>query len=159
MYKEVKMIYYLLAILCVIIDQISKYIVIKNLKPIGSIPIIQDVFHLTYCENTGAAFSIFSSNTALLTIVSLIFIFIVLFFLVKSIKNKHQRKVLCISLSFILGGAIGNFIDRFFHGFVTDFFDFRLINFAIFNIADIFITIGAILFCIHIIFTKDEKIF
>ena len=62
-------------------------------------------------------------------------------------------------LAFRLGGAIGNFIDRVFHGFFTDFFDFRLINFAIFNVADIFITIGAILFCIYVIFTKDEKIF
>lgn len=65
--------------------------------------------------------------------------------------------MLLLGLSFILGGAIGNFIDRFFHGFVTDFFDFRLINFAIFNIADVFITIGGILFCICILFSKDDE--
>ncbi|WP_329383465.1 signal peptidase II [Anaerofustis butyriciformans] len=153
------MIYYLIVILCIIIDQISKYIVINNLKPIGSIPIIKNVFHLTYCENTGAAFSMFSKNTAVLTAVSLVFIFLVFFFLLKSIKKGKTSKIMSFGLAFILGGAIGNFIDRFFHGFVTDFFDFRLINFAIFNVADIFITIGAILFCIYVIFTKDEKIF
>ena len=129
------MIYYLIVIISVVLDQISKKIVIDNLKPIGTVPLIKDVFHFTYCENTGAAFS----------------------FLFKNIKKKNHNKMLLFGLSFILGGAIGNFIDRFFHGFVTDFFDFRLINFAIFNIADVFITIGGILFCIYILFSKDDE--
>lgn len=151
------MIYYLIVVISVVLDQISKKIVIDNLKPIGTVPIIKDVFHFTYCENSGAAFSIFSKNTALLTVVSLVFIFVVFFFLFKNIKKKSHNKMLLLGLSFILGGAIGNFIDRFFHGFVTDFFDFRLINFAIFNIADVFITIGGILFCICILFSKDDE--
>mgnify|MGYP001864510675 CR=1 FL=1 len=93
------MIYYLIVILCIIIDQISKYIVINNLKPIGSIPIIENVFHLTYCENTGAAFSMFSKNTAVLTAVSLVFIFLVFFFLLKSIKNHVFRSCFYIRRS------------------------------------------------------------
>lgn len=74
------MIYYLIVVISVILDQISKKIVIDNLKPIGTVPIIKDVFHFTYCENTGAAFSIFSKNTALLTCVSLVFILVVFLF-------------------------------------------------------------------------------
>ncbi|WP_290773120.1 signal peptidase II [Anaerofustis sp.] len=152
------MIYVLIVLLSVVLDQISKAVVINNLKPIGSIPLIENVFHFTYCENTGAAFSIFSKNTVMLTVVSFLFIVLVAYFLFKNIKRK-DRKVFLLGLSFVLGGAIGNFIDRVLHGFVTDFFDFRLINFAIFNVADVFITIGGILFCMHIIFTKDENIF
>lgn len=153
------MIYFIISLICVILDQISKFLVIKNLKPIASLPIIKDVFHLTYCENTGAAFSILSKNTAFLTILSIVFIVVILLFLYKNTKKKNKSKTLLLALSFILGGALGNLIDRLFHGFVTDFFDFRLINFAIFNVADIFITIGAALLFIHIIFSKEEDIF
>jgi len=153
------MIYYLIVFLSIVLDQISKKLVIDYLKPVGSVPIIEDVFHLTYCENTGAAFSVFSNNTFMLTVVSLIFIGLLFYILFKNIKNKNNNKFLLVGLSLILGGALGNFIDRAFHGFVTDFFDFRLINFAIFNIADIFITIGGILFCAYIIFSKDDKLF
>lgn len=138
----------------VILDQISKYLAVKFLMN-GSIAVIEGVFHFTYATNTGAAFSLFSNSTFVLGIISAIAVIIFSYILFKYIKDEKSY-LTRISLSFIIGGAIGNMIDRFFLSYVVDFLDFRLINFAIFNIADSFITIGAIGYLISVLFVEKD---
>ncbi len=137
----------------VLIDQASKILAINELTKIDTFPIINGVFHLTYATNTGAAFSIFSNKTFYLGIVSLISVILLSVFLYSE-KKKGASKYMTFSLSLIIGGAIGNGIDRFIRGYVVDFFDFRLINFAVFNVADSFVVVGVILLAISILFEK-----
>lgn len=149
------MIYFLLTISIIAIDQISKYYAQTVLQGGPSIPLIQDVFHLTYARNTGAAFSILEGNQFFLKgVTSVIMIFLVVY-LYKVSKEKGQM-LFKISLAFILGGGIGNLIDRIRLDYVIDYFDFTLINFAIFNIADSFVVVGTILLGYLLIFDEVE---
>ncbi|MBQ3091797.1 MAG: signal peptidase II [Clostridia bacterium] len=135
--------YLLLAALMVAADQLIKYWTVTVLQPIGSIPILQDVFHLTYVENTGAAFSMLEGRQGFFILVTLA-AFGFMAYLYRTGMIKGVLGNLCVS--FILGGAVGNFIDRLRLGYVIDLFDFCLIDFPVFNFADICITIGGILF-------------
>lgn len=135
--------YLLLAVLMVVVDQLIKLWTVRVLMPIGSIPIIEGVFHLTYVENTGAAFSMLEGRQGFFILITLAaFGFVA--YLYKTGMIKGVLGNLC--MAFIVGGAIGNFIDRLRLGYVVDLFDFCLINFAVFNFADICITIGGALF-------------
>ena len=118
-----------------------------------SIPLIDGVFHITYTENTGAAFSMLSGKTVLLSVVTVVVVALLLYLL---FADKIRGKFACILVALIASGGTGNLIDRIFRGSVTDMFDFRLINFAIFNVADIFVTCGAILFIIIFFVSKGE---
>ena len=151
------MICILIILLCPIIDQFTKVLAINHLKDISTMPIINNVFHLTYMENTGAAFSMLNQNTKFLTIITIIFILILLFFLYKEVKGNNNI-FMKIGVSFIIGGALGNLIDRVMRSYVVDFFDLRIIHFAIFNVADLFVTIGAIFVLYVLIFDKSYKI-
>ena len=149
------MFYYLIIIFIIILDQCSKFLAVHYVKPHITIPLIENVFHLTYVENTGAAFSILSNKLPLLTIITTIFIIALFIYLYKLISKNQSSRLLSLSLAFIIGGALGNFLDRIRIGYVVDFFDFRLINFAIFNVADCLIVVGSILLIILIIL--DER--
>lgn len=149
------MFYYLIIVFIIILDQCSKFLAVHYVKPRITIPLIENVFHLTYVENTGAAFSILSNKLPLLTIITTIFIIALFIYLYKLISKNESSKLLSLSLAFIIGGALGNFLDRIRIGYVVDFFDFRLINFAIFNVADCLIVVGSILLIILIIL--DER--
>jgi len=127
-----------LTIIVILLDQIIKYIVSKYIQPSQSIPIIKDIIHLTYIQNTGAGFGILKGWNAILIFVSLIIIGIILFYFDRIIKEKQIH----IPIALILGGAIGNLIDRVFLGHVIDFIDFRI--WPAFNISDSCITIGAL---------------
>jgi signal peptidase II len=137
-------------------DQISKYLVLEYLKGHGSIPLLDGIFHLTYAENTGAAFSIFTDMQLFLKIITSIFSVILFIYLATLTKKEAKLSIKSLSLAFIIGGALGNLIDRFRFNFVVDFFDFRLINFAIFNVADIFIVLGSILLVIVLLLEPSE---
>lgn len=143
---------YLIILATLITDQITKLLAIKHLKD-GTFPIIQDVFHLTYLENTGAAFGIGKNSTWLLTALSLIILAAVI---IAYRKYKPKKKTVKVGAALIISGAIGNIIDRVCRGYVVDFLDFRLINYPVFNFADCCIVIGAILFCIYILFIYKE---
>ena len=147
--------YFLIISAGLLLDQLTKYWVITDLKPIRTYVIIQNVFSLTYRENTGAAFSILEGHTELLTIITL-FVTIALLFLV--ISGKIKNVFAEYSLLFISIGGIGNCIDRIFSGYVVDMFEFTFINFAVFNVADIFVTCGSFLFICIFIFTKGDII-
>ncbi len=150
-----------IVLLSVALDQISKYIVVLKLKPIGFHPFIEGLLGFRYAENTGAAFGMmkgFRWGFILLSSLAIVAIFVYLI--------KCRRKVptlLGISLAMIAGGGIGNQIDRIANGFVVDFLEFQFVDFAIFNVADCFVTIGAVLILIDILFvdrdflSDDEK--
>jgi len=149
------MIYFIIIIFIISLDQWTKYLASANLKPIDTYPLIENVFHLTYRENTGAAFSILRDNQVFLKIITGIVVIVLIFYLIKILKNKNLVLVK-LPLAFIIGGAIGNLIDRIRLEYVIDFFDFNLINFAVFNVADVFIVIGSIIFGYVVIFKNVE---
>ena len=147
------MIYELIILLLVGIDQLSKILALKYLKSVESIPIIQNMFHLTYVENRGAAFGMFQNNQIIFVIVALVASIYGLYYL-------HTKKVNIlgkVSILLIISGALGNLIDRVRLGFVVDYFDFRIIWEYVFNVADIFVVLGTILLCIYILFYEDNK--
>ncbi len=140
----------------VFLDQITKYLTIFYLKPIDTFPIIENVIHFTYVENTGAAFGMMKDARWVFMIVSTVAIVGILFYL---IRKKPQSKMECLALSLIVGGGIGNMIDRTLLGYVVDMIDFRLINFAVFNVADSFVCVGAGLMILYLILdmVKEAK--
>ena len=143
------------AAILTVIDQLIKHWAFTELQQISTIPIIQDVLHLTYCENRGAAFSILYGKTELLMVMNSILLLFLLYLL---LKKKFPHPLSMASLSMIISGGIGNMIDRVIYegNFVVDYIDFRLINFAIFNFADICVVCGTILLMIYFIF--EEKL-
>ena len=147
------MIYELIILLLVGIDQLSKILALKYLKNVESIPIIQNMFHLTYVENRGAAFGMFQNNQIIFVIVALVASIYGLYYLHKNKVNILGK----VSILLIISGALGNLIDRVRLGFVVDYFDFRIIWEYVFNIADIFVVLGTILLCIYILFYDDNK--
>ena len=149
-----------LIIAIVAFDQITKILATEFLMPIGTIGFIPGVMDLKYVLNDGAAFSMMSGSRWLLvgiTSISLIaVIYIVLF------KKDKLKKYEYISLVLIIGGGIGNLIDRVLYGHVVDFFDTTFIDFAVFNVADCFVCIGLALLIITVVFdeyklSKDKK--
>ena len=147
------MIYELIILLLVGIDQLSKILALKYLKSVESIPIIQNMFHLTYVENRGAAFGMFQNNQIIFVIVALIASIYGLYYLHKNKVNILGK----VSILLIISGALGNLIDRVRLGFVVDYFDFRIIWEYVFNVGDIFVVLGTILLCIYILFYEDNK--
>lgn len=149
------MINILIIILSVILDQVTKWLAVTKLKPIDTYPIIEDVFHLTYRTNTGAAFSMLKDKTNFLAVMSIIIIVVLALYLI-TLMRQGKVNLLQVSIAMILGGAVGNMIDRVRLGYVIDFFDFRLIDFAVFNVADSFMVVGTILFGIAIFFFYES---
>ena len=137
--KNKYIIIFLTALIVVLIDQISKYLVRINFELNQSIPIINNIFHLTYTTNSGAGFGILQQQKFLLILISIIVIGFIFYYLP---RIKEKEKLLQALVGFILGGTIGNLIDRIAYGFVIDFLDFRI--WPIFNFADSFVTIGVI---------------
>lgn len=142
---------YLVIVLSVLADQLSKWVMSAWLKPDKTFPIITDVLHFSYTENTGAAWGMFKDARWLFMSVSTIAILAILAYL---IFYKNHPKGTKWALALICGGGIGNMIDRVFLGYVVDFVDFRLIDFPLFNIADSCVCVGTFLFLFF--FLKDE---
>lgn len=136
----------------IVLDQIIK-VLIRSTMYIGeSLPVIKEVFHITYVQNRGGAFSILSGQGFILTVVPLAAIIFATWYMEKHLSEHWS---LFLSLSLIIGGGIGNLIDRIFLGFVTDMIDFRF--FPVFNIADIAVCVGAgFLILYTIIFSEDD---
>jgi signal peptidase II len=110
------------------------------------------VLHFTYAENTGAAFSILTGKQGLLILFTGMVIVVICFYFWR--EKEHMSVLANIAMAMVIGGAMGNFIDRILWNYVVDFIDFRLIDFAIFNGADSFIVVGAVLLGYTIIFDK-----
>lgn len=133
-------------------DRISKLYVSANMRLGQSIPVIENIFHITFNTNDGAAFSILSGKVPFLIIATvLIIVALAVFIIVK----KPKSKIFGIAVSLILAGALGNLTDRILLGSVIDFLDAKCIHFPIFNIADCCVVIGAVLFCIYVFKSTD----
>ena len=147
---QTKLIFLFLSIFIITIDQFTKYLIFYNYK----IFINKDflLFRLDLVKNYGAAFNIFSGNRIFLSFISIIFSIILTYLILK--KNTLDSIAL-IAYSFVLGGTIGNGIDRILRGFVIDFINLNFINFPVFNIADISINIGLI-FLLYSIFKNNR---
>ena len=148
----------MLMIICIFIFlaiDIASKLLISNLMDIyDSIVVIRNFFNITYVRNTGAAWSIFSDKTWFVILLSFIIIVILFIYIY---KNKPKFLIEIMGYSMILGGAIGNFIDRIIYGYVIDFLDFSIFgyNYPIFNLADTFIVIGVILLLVYMWRYKD----
>ena len=151
------MLLYIIAVLLMIaLDQAVKLWALTSLQAQYTIPLIENVFHLTYVENRGAAFSLFAQFDSRWIFVALACVITVVILI--ALQKKYMQTVLGRwSLVLIAAGALGNAIDRVAHGFVVDLFDFRLIHFPVFNVADIFICIGGALFVIYFMFQHKDK--
>ncbi len=123
----------------IVLDQITKQLAIDHLKPIDTYPIIPDALHLTYVTNYGAAFGMLANHRWVFLVISTVAIVLMAAYLY---YKRDEHPLLGVAISFIIGGGIGNMIDRTLMGYVVDFVDFRLINFAVFNVADIFVCVG-----------------
>lgn len=140
----------------VALDQLTKWLAVIYLQPVDTVPIWQDVLHLTYAENRGAAFGIFSNSRWIFMVFSTVAIVGLLIYL---IFFRPKSRYVQITLALIIGGGIGNMIDRILLGYVIDFIDFTLINFAIFNVADSFVTVGAFMLMGYLIadMVREQK--
>ena len=147
-------------IVTVFLDQLTKYLTVLHLKPIDTLPIIEDVFHLTYVENTGAAFGMMKDARWVFMITSTAAIIGILGYMIHRyyVKKEKLHWAEALSLSLIVGGGIGNMIDRTMLGYVVDMIDCRFINFAVFNVADSFVCIGAGLMILYLIVLTVKEI-
>lgn len=155
------MIYYFIAAIVIIIDQWTKWLVVKKMELGESIAIIDQFFYLTSHRNRGAAWGILQGQMCFFYIITIIVIVAVIYYIRKIAKSDP---LMGGALSLILGGAIGNFIDRLFRKEVVDFFDFYLnfyffkYHYPIFNVADAALVVGVILILIHTLMeSKKEK--
>lgn len=145
--------YYIILLVIIGIDQIVKAIIASSMTVGQSIPVIQNIFHITYIQNTGAAFSMMSGRTVLVAI----FTAVVLIGLLASMIYNYKKmdKVLKLCYALIISGGLGNLIDRFSRGFVVDMFDFRV--WPVFNVADIAICVGCGLLLLYVIILEPRK--
>ncbi|MGC4375567.1 signal peptidase II [Fictibacillus sp. Mic-4] len=150
------MYYYLLAALVLGLDQLSKWWIVKHLEYGETIPVIRHLFYITSQRNRGAAFSILQNQMWFFIIITIIVIIAVMYYMGKVPKNQLLLK---IALGLVLGGAIGNFVDRIFRGEVVDFIGVIIVHyyFPVFNIADSALTIGVIFIFIHTYLESKRK--
>ena len=139
-------------VLLIVLDQLVKWAVVSNIK-LGEVKgFVPSIMRLTYLQNTGAAFSILENQQWLFTIITLLVIGGAIWYLIKNIKGSFW---LISGLTLIIAGGLGNFIDRLRQGFVVDMFQVDFINFAVFNVADTYLTFGVLIMLLVII--KEEN--
>ena len=123
----------------VALDQWTKYLAVTHLQPIDTLPLIENILHLTYLENRGAAFGMLANHRWVFMILSTASILLLLWWL---LKEKPKSRWITVAGAMIVGGGIGNMIDRIALGYVVDFIDVRAIDFYVFNVADSFVCVG-----------------
>lgn len=144
--------YFIIIAFVVALDQLTKYLIKSNLDLDSTIPLLDGIFHITYIQNSGAAFSMFQNKTGFLIAMQLAVITVVLVYLIKRQKKEHW--CLLLSLSLIAAGGMGNLIDRALNGYVVDFLDFRI--WPIFNVADISVCVGCGLLVLYMFFVEPK---
>lgn len=147
------MLYAGIVVVFVVLDQIVKYLVRANIELGEVVGFIPHLLGLTYVQNTGAAFSMLSEHTWLLTLISAVASVAIAVAIWKNVLRHPIGKVI---LSLILAGAVGNLIDRALFGFVTDMFKTLFMNFAVFNVADICVVCGGIAMIVYVLFFYDK---
>lgn len=149
-------VYLVICAFLVAVDQTAKLIALSNLKPIGNIEFIKGFMDFTFVENRGAAFGILEGQRWLFVLLTLAVTAIIIGAFLKMPKNREYNMVRA-SFVLILSGALGNLIDRIFRGYVVDFFEFTFISYPVFNIADIYVVIGALFLAYLMIFVIKEN--
>lgn len=146
------------AVILIFLDQWTKHLAVTHLKGQPALVLIDGVFELLYSENRGAAFSILQGKQGFLFLITLAVLVFVLYALAKMpVTRRYLPLTICLNL--LLAGAVGNMIDRVTNGFVVDFLYFSLIDFPIFNVADIYVTTAAAAFFILMLwFYKEEEL-
>ncbi len=161
MKKRSVMVYIISVVLSIVlagIDQFTKYLAVELVKPVGSISLLKfgdtEWLNLTYCENTGMSFSLLEGQTVILIVMPILLIGLIEWYV---FSGRAKRTDQIIAAAVVAGGGFGNLLDRAFQGYVVDFIDVRIINFAIFNFADICAVCGGIYFCILLIFDEVRE--
>ena len=147
----------LIILLLLAVDLITKRIAAHFLYPNGTFEIIEGFFRFAYLENRGAAFGFFANSRIFLLVIRTIIISALIYYMIFKIKDEQNKNIKEICIIFVISGALGNFIDSLLFGYVIDFLEFTFINFAIFNVADIFIVLGAVTFLISDFFKNNEN--
>lgn len=156
--KGGKILLFILPVFIILADQITKFLAVRYLKGKGPFVIIKNFLQLYYVENYGAAFGILNEKRVFFIVITLIVVVAIIFFITR--YSNVLSKSLKIALVVLLGGAIGNLIDRIRLGYVIDFISFKLpggYNFPVFNIADSFIVISTIFIMIFILSSELER--
>ena len=145
----------LFAVVLIFLDQITKLLAVAKLKGQDAFVIIKGVFELHYLENRGAAFGVMQGKKVFFIIITIVMVLFLIYAFgrIPAEKRFYPLHVICITL---FAGAVGNFIDRVIHNYVIDFFYFSLIDFPIFNVADIYVTCSVALFVILFLFYYKE---
>lgn len=146
----------LFVLLLIVVDQATKYFAVTNLKNQKPWVVWEGVFELHYLENRGAAFGMLQGQKVFFVLIAVIILAVIVYVLVKAPYQKMYTK-LHVTLVFIASGAIGNLIDRLRYDYVVDFLYFSLINFPIFNVADIYVTLSSIYLVILLLFVYKES--
>lgn len=146
----------ILVAVLVAFDQFTKHLAVAHLMVQGPVVLIDGVLELRYLENIGAAFSMLLGKQAFLLTLTLVFLVIANWFFIRIPMEKHFRP-LSMTILVLIAGALGNMIDRMANGYVVDFIYFSLIDFPIFNVADIYVTLSVIALIIEILFFYKEE--
>lgn len=139
-------------VLLAALDQVIKYFISINLKPIGSVTVIDNILNFTYVENRGVAFGMFSGMRWIFIALTTILICAIVIYM---FKKKPQSKLFYVCVSLIVGGGIGNLIDRIFYGYVIDYISLSFFK-PVCNFADYCITIGTVLLVVYLLFISKE---
>ena len=151
------LIFWLGSVCLLLLDQWTKYLACIHLKDRIPVSVIENVFSLQYLENQGAAFGILQGQKVFFVLITLVFLFLV-FWIYHCLPADRRFYPVYVTMMLLLSGAVGNFIDRIFRNYVVDFFYFSLINFPVFNVADIFVVISFIGIAVSILFIyKDDE--
>ena len=145
------MLYIFIAVVCVLLDQGFKFLAVKYLKGQAAITVIPGLIGLRYAENTGAAFSILSGKVDFLIIITAIALAVVAYFI---LAKKFDNRIEEICFVLIFAGGVGNLIDRIFQGYVIDYFEFLFMDFAVFNVADVYVCTGIGLYTVYVLYTE-----
>ena len=146
------MIYIIVIILGFILDRISKIYAINNFI---DNPYDGSILNFTYLENRGAAFGILQNNRLFFIMLTMAVVGYLIYYFIKHYKT--NTSLLNIAITFIITGAVGNFYDRLIKTYVVDFIEFSFINVPVFNVADIFVTVGSILIIIYLLFFEEGE--
>lgn len=150
------MLYYIIAIIIITLDQFTKWLIVKELEIGESIPVIENVLYITSSRNQGAAWGILQNQMWFFYVITVIVVIGIVIYIQKHARN---QRLLGIALGLMLGGAMGNFVDRIFHKEVVDFVQTYIGSypFPIFNIADSSLCVGVALLFIHMLFEDKQK--
>ncbi|MGX7358499.1 signal peptidase II [Dolosigranulum pigrum] len=147
-------IYYIIAMILIGLDQLSKYLTVQEIALGEVVPVIPDVLSLTYIRNSGAAWSILEDQMIFFYVITVVVVGALIYFLHTEGK---KSPIASTGIAFIMGGAIGNFIDRLHLKYVIDMIRLEFINFPIFNVADMALTIGVIILIGYIVYDELVK--